>query len=70
MNTFEEISELRKAVAKKHENCEQMPTDYDIKWVDDDSAFAIFSEKTRELVDMVCAETEADARLYILITSI
>lgn len=47
-----------KDVAKKHQNCEQLPTDYEIKWVDDDSAFAIFSEKARELVDMVCAETE------------
>lgn len=42
----------------EHQNCEQLPTDYEIKWVDDDSAFAIFSEKARELVDMVCAETE------------
>ena len=60
---------LRKDVAKKHQNCEQLPTDYEIKWVDDDSAFAIFSEKARELVDMVCAETEADDKALYLITS-
>lgn len=43
----------------KRSECLQLSTEFEVKWIDDDSAFAIFWETSRPLIDAICEEVGA-----------
>ena len=40
----ESMQSVLKDVCQKQPDCEKLPAEFEVKWIDDDSAFAVFSE--------------------------
>ncbi|CAK8992858.1 Poly(A)-specific ribonuclease PARN (Deadenylating nuclease) (Deadenylation nuclease) (Polyadenylate-specific ribonuclease) (parn-A) [Durusdinium trenchii] len=57
----ESLGMVLKDVQSKRSECLQLSTEFEVKWIDDDSAFAIFWETSRPLIDAICEEAGAQS---------